>query len=254
MKLLLPLLAALAGFAPAVRAADAAPVPLTPPILHLIGDSTMADKPVDPPNPEHGWGQMLPLLFPAPGRIQNHAVNGRSTKSFIDEGRWQKVSDALRPGDCVIIQFGHNDEKTEDPARYAAPDDGYRANLTRFIQETRAKGAIPILATPVARRRWDAAGQLVDTHGAYPDAMRAVAELEKVPLLELNRLTTELEKAHGPEGSKKLHLWIEPGVYTRKPGGYKDDTHFSAYGATAVATLAVREMIRLGLPPADWLK
>ena len=122
----------------------------------------------------------------------------------------------------------------------------YCANLTRFIREARAHGATPILATPVARRRWDAAGQLVDTHGAYPEAMRAVAELEKVPLLELNRLTTELEKAHGPEGSKKLHLWIEPGVYTRKPGGYKDDTHFSAYGATAVATLEL-PVIEAGL-------
>ena len=252
MKLFLPLLAALLGLAPVIRADETAPAPA--PVLHLVGDSTMADKPVDPPNPEHGWGQMLPLLFPMRGRVRNYAVNGRSTKSFIDEGRWQKVSDALHPGDCVIIQFGHNDEKSDDPARYAAPDGGYRANLTRFVREARAKGATPILATPVARRRWDAAGQLVDTHGAYPEAMRAVADAEKVPLLELNRLTAELEKAHGPEGSKRLHLWIEPGVYTRKPEGYKDDTHYSAYGATAVATLAVREMIRLGLPPADWLK
>jgi lysophospholipase L1-like esterase len=244
------LLAALLNPAAALFAGEAAP----PPLLHLVGDSTMADKPVDPPNPEHGWGQMLPLFFRDPSRIRNHAVNGRSTKSFIDEGRWQKVTEALRPGDFLIIQFGHNDEKSEDPARYAAPDGAYRTNLTRFIRETRAKGATPILATPVARRRWDGSGQLMDTHGAYPEAMRAVAISENVPLLELNRLTTDLERAHGPEGSKKLHLWIEPGVYSRKPEGYKDDTHFSAYGATAVATLAVREMIRLSLPPVDWLK
>ncbi len=252
MKHLYLLSVALFGVALALPASEATPA--VPPVLYLVGDSTMADKPVDPPNPEHGWGQMLPLFFRDPARIRNFAVNGRSTKSFIDEGRWQKVRDGLRPGDFVIIQFGHNDEKSADPARYAAPDGAYRTNLIRFVRETRAKGATPILATPVARRRWDAEGHLVDTHGAYPEAMRSVAAAEKVPLLELNRLTAELELAHGPEGSKKLHLWVGPGVYTRKPEGYKDDTHFSAYGATAVATLAVREMIRLDLPPVDWLK
>jgi len=242
------LLVALLGFVAALSAAESPSVP-APARLYLIGDSTMADKPVDPPNPEHGWGQMLPPFFRDAGVVRNHAVNGRSTKSFIDEGRWQKVSDALQPGDCVIIQFGHNDEKSADPARYTAPDGAYRDNLVRFIRETRVKGA-----TPIARRRWDEAGKLVDTHGAYPDAMRAVATAENVPLLELNRLTTELETAHGPEGSKKLHLWAGPGVYARKPEGYKDDTHLSAYGATAIATLAVREIIRLNLPLQDWLK
>jgi lysophospholipase L1-like esterase len=252
MKLLLSLLAALLSLSPAPAATEAASA--IPPRLYLVGDSTMADKPVDPPNPEHGWGQMLPQFFRDPGVVRNHAVNGRSSKSFIDEGRWQQVGDALRPGDCVIIQFGHNDQKSEDPKRYAAADGAYRENLIRFLHETRARGATPILATSVARRRWDEQGRLVDTLGAYPGAMRVVATQENVPLLELNRLTAELEQAHGPEGSKKLHLWIAAGVYARKPGGYQDDTHFSAYGATAVATLAVREMIRLGLPPADWLK
>lgn len=252
MKPLFPLLAALLGLVPALVADEAGSV--VPPKLYLVGDSTMADKPVDPPNPEHGWGQMLPRFFRDPAVIQNHAMNGRSSKSFIDEGRWQKVSEALRPGDFVIIQFGHNDQKSEDPKRYAAADGAYRENLLHFIREARARGATPFLATSVARRRWDEKGRLVDTLGAYPEAMRAVATQEKVPLLELNRLTAELEQAHGPEGSKKLHLWVAAGVYARKPEGYRDDTHFSAYGATAVATLAVREMIRLGLPPADWLK
>ena len=249
------LLAALFAGATVLRAAEATPAdPPVQPRLHLVGDSTMADKPVDPPNPEHGWGQMLPRFFRHPAVVRNHAVNGRSTKSFLDEGKWQRVCEVLQPGDFVVIQFGHNDEKSADPARYAAAAGAYQENLARFIRETRARGATPILATPVARRKWDEAGQLVDTHGPYPEAMRAVATAEKVPLLELNQLTAELERAHGPEGSKKLHLWIGPGVYARKPDGYQDDTHFSSYGATAVATLAVREMIRLNLPPADWLQ
>lgn len=245
----LPLALALLALplAGALSAADA-------PKVHLAGDSTMADKPVDPPNPERGWGQLLPRYFREPGMIVNHAQNGRSTKSFMAEGRWQTLVDALRPGDWAIIQFGHNDQKVEDPTRYAGPDGGFRENLRRFVQEVRAKGAFPILAPPVARRRWNDAGQLVDTHGAYPDAVRAVATELEVPLLELNRLTTELEQGHGLEGSKRLHLWIPAGVYARKPDGYQDDTHYSDYGADRVAALAVQEIIRLGLPLAEWLK
>lgn len=214
----------------------------------------MADKPHDPPNPEHGWGELLPRYLRDPAAVINYATNGRSTKSFIDEGRWQKLVDALQPGDWVIIQFGHNDEKSQDPKRYAAPRGDYQKNLRRFIAEVRAKGATPVLATSVARRKWDAAGKLLDTHGDYPAAMREVAEAEKVPLLELNRLTTVLEEGHGVEGSKRLHLHIPAGAYTRKPDGWKDDTHFSAYGADRVAALAVQEILRLQLPLAEWLK
>jgi lysophospholipase L1-like esterase len=251
------LLCLLAGTLPAVAfAATSAPAaePAAAPHLHLIGDSTMADKPTDPSNPEHGWGQMLPAFFRDPAMVVNHAVNGRSTKSFIDEGRWQQVLEALHPGDYVLIQFGHNDEKTEDPKRYAAPHGAYQDNLRRFIRESRARGATPLLATPVVRRKWDANGKLVDTHGEYPDAMRSVAGEENVPLLELQRLTAAMVEKQGVEGSKKTYLWIPPGAYARLPNGREDDTHFSAEGATAVAALAVQEMRRLDLPLVRWLK
>ena len=225
------------------------------PTLHLVGDSTMADKPKEPANPETGWGQALPaLLKPEAGRVVNYAMNGRSTKSFIDEGRWAKVVAALQPGDFVIIQFGHNDEKADKPAVYAAAGGAYRDNLRRFVREAREHGATPILATPVARRRWSAAGELVETHGEYPAALRAVAAEEKVPLLELNLLTSELERGHGVEGSKRLHLHYAGGVYARWPEAVKDDTHFSEYGAARVAALAVQEWLRLGLPLAGWVR
>jgi lysophospholipase L1-like esterase len=232
---------------------DAVPATAAP-TVHMIGDSTMADKPVDPPNPEHGWGQALPAFFKASAMISNHAVNGRSTKSFIDEGRWLKVVEALRPGDWVIVQFGHNDEKSEDPKRFTDPHASFRDNLRRFVRETREKGALPILCPPVMRRRWNEAGAFYDTHGDYPDAARAVAAEEGVPLLELHKLTQQLIEGHGLEGSKRLFLWIPAGAYERKPDGWKDDTHFSAYGADRVAALAVQEMIRLELPLAEWLK
>jgi lysophospholipase L1-like esterase len=244
MRLLLSILAAAAFVAPLTSAQTR-----SAPRIHMAGDSTMADKPGDPPNPEYGWGQLLPKFFKDPAMIVNHAVNGRSTRSFLTEGRWQKLVDALQPGDWVIIQFGHNDEKIFPNAHGEFSD-----NLLRFVGDVRAKRANPILATPCARRSFDGAGTLTETHGDYPDAVRAVALSAKVPLLEINRLTMALEEGHGPEGSKRLHLWIPSGVYQRQPAGYQDDTHYSIYGAERVAALAVQEIIRLRLPLADWLR
>src|SRR5262245_39639666 len=178
----------------------------TAPRVHLAGDSTMADKPTEPPNPEHGWGQLLPKFFKDPAMIVNHAANGRSTRSFISEGRWEKLLDALKPGDWVIIQFAHNDEKIFPNAQGE-----FQLNLHRFIADVRAKQAYPILATPCARRSFEKNGNLVETHGDYPDAVRAVAGQTNTPLLEMNRLTMALEQREGVEGSKRLHLWIAPG-------------------------------------------
>lgn len=225
------------------------------PTIYLIGDSTMADKPTDPPNPERGWGQALPhWLDPDAVRVSNHAMNGRSTKSFLDEGRWAKVVAALQPGDIVIIQFGHNDEKVDKPDRYAAPWGAYQENLRRFVKEARERQAMPILATPVARRKWSGTGELIDTHGDYPAAMRVVAEQQKVPLLELNKLTMELERSHGVEGSKRLHLHYPGGRYARWSEPVRDDTHYSEYGAERVAALAVQEILRLQIPPSQWVR
>lgn len=235
-----------------VALASAAPLCATQ--LHLAGDSTMATKERKTPNPEYGWGEALPRYFSDRLTVVNHALNGRSSKSFIGEGVWQKLVDALQPGDWVIVQFGHNDEKP-DAKRHTEPRGEYVANLRRMIADVRAKHATPVLATSVARRKWSADGaRLVDTHGDYIAAVREVGAAEKVPVLELNALTTALEEAHGVEGSKRLHLWIAPGVYARNaPKGWQDDTHYSAYGADRVAALAVQEIIRLGLPLGEFL-
>ena len=218
----------------------------------MAGDSTMANKPLD--LPERGWGMALGSFFVEPSMVQNHAVNGRSSKSFIDEGRWEKIAAELRPGDFVIIQFSHNDEKKEDPKRYTDPATSFRDNLRRFVRETRAKGATPLLATPVARRKFNAAGKIVASHGAYPDATRAVAEEEKVPLLELERATTEWLERAGDEASKKFFMWIAPGIHPKLPEGRKDDTHFVEAGAVQVAAFAVAEIRAQQLPLVKWLK
>jgi DNA sulfur modification protein DndE len=222
------------------------------PRVFMIGDSTMANKPLD--LPERGWGMALGQFLVDPAMVQNHAVNGRSTKSFIDEGRWDKVLADLKDGDFVIIQFAHNDEKKEDPKRYADPATSFRDNLRRFIRETRAKGGSPLLATPVCRRKFDATGKLVDTHGDYPAAVRAVAAAEKVPLLDLERATAKWLQAAGDTASRKFFMWIEPGAHPKIPDGRKDDTHFVEAGAKAVAELAVNEIRAQKLPLAKWLK
>jgi lysophospholipase L1-like esterase len=256
----LALTSLLAAFVlPSFAAEDAPPAPVGPkaklhPALHLVGDSTMADKPVDKPNPERGWGQLFPTLVKEPARIVNHAVNGRSSKSFRDEGRWENVLTQLEAGDYVLIEFGHNDQKSKDPKRYAAADTDFKDNLRRFIRETRAKGATPLLATPVNRRKFDDKGQLTDTHGAYPDATRAVATEEKVPLIDLHKLTRPLLEKLGPEDSKSLFVWVKPGEYAILPKGREDDTHFNEKGALAVSELVAAEIRAQKLPLAEWLK
>ncbi|AKD03743.1 rhamnogalacturonan acetylesterase [Pontibacter korlensis] len=221
--------------------------------LFLIADSTVADKPYAKGNPEKGWGQVFPLYLKEGIKVENHAVNGRSTKSFRDEGRWDKVLKNIKKGDYVIIEFGHNDQKSEDPKRYAAPETDYRKNMERYIVETRAKGGIPVLATPIVRRKFEN-GQLVDTHGKYPDVVRAVAAEQNVPLLDLEKRTRELVSRYGEERSKDLFLHLEPGEYESLPEGRQDDTHLSAYGAFRVSDLVAEEM-RTALPEvAKFLK
>lgn len=221
-----------------------------PIIIYMVGDSTMANKPYNKGNPEKGWGQVFPLYFKEGIKIENHAKNGRSSKSFRDEGLWDIVLEKIKPGHYVIIAFGHNDQKIESPDRYSAPETDYRKNLERYVLETRDKGAIPVLATPIMRRRFDENGKLYDTHGKYPDVVRSVAKEMNVPLLDLHKKTEALLTAYGEERSKWLFLHIQPGEYGAMPNGKEDDTHLSAIGAFQVCDLAIEE-IKLTMP--EWV-
>ena len=222
--------------------------------IFMLGDSTMADKPIPEADPERGWGQVLQQFFKDGVTVRNHAVNGRSTKSFLDEGRWQVVLDALQPGDYVFIQFGHNDQKIKDPARYTNPYTGYRRNLTRYVRETREKGATPILFSSIVRRKFNEFGVLEDTHGAYPLVMRLVAQEHDVAFIDLQLESEILVTSLGPEKSKALYLWIEPGKYKNFPNGNQDNTHFNEHGATAMAELAIEEIRRQKLPLAKLIR
>ena len=241
-----------------------------PTTIFIIGDSTAANKDTTGGKQERGWGMVLQEYFDADYiRVDNHAVNGRSSKSFIDEGRWDKVIEKMQPGDYVIIQFGHNDEKPKAD-RHTDPGSTFDYNLARFIRETREHGGIPILMNCVVRRNFFipaplseesslGAGALddellrtttfkdgvkmiegdtlVDTHGLYAVAPRDVAQRMNCHFIDANRITHDLEQGLGREASKKLHMWFLPGEEPSVPQGRQDNTHYNVYGAHRVASL-----------------
>ena len=213
----------------------------------------MSDKPLTE-NPERGWGEVLPLFFDRHVAIVNCAVNGRSTKSFIEQGRWKSVLDRLEVNDYVFIQFGHNDEKKEDTSRYAAPGTDYRNNLIKFVREARAKGAVPVLLTPVSRRKFDQEKRAVETHPEYSDVVREVANAENAPLIDLDGKSMALFGKLGEEKSKSMFLWIPPGKYKSLPAGKQDNTHFTIEGAKAIAGLVVDGIKELHLSLESSLK
>lgn len=222
--------------------------------IYGIGDSTMADKVNPNQNPEHGWLQVFPAFVTTDVKIVNKAVNGRSTKSFINENRWDSITKVLKRGDYVFIQFGHNDAKDQDPARYTNPHTAYRHNLMKFVKEARVKGAIPILFSSITRRNFNEKGVLISTHGEYTQEARLVAQELKVPFIDLEYFTEQLEMAYGPEKSKELHLHFKPGEVAYYPEGKDDDTHLSKKGATEISKIVVGELMSLNLGLNKYLK
>lgn len=210
--------------------------------IYMAGNSTMSDKLLKDGHPEKGWGMIFPLYFKPGVKIENHAVNGRSTKSFIDEGRWDTIAARIKPGDYVIMEFGHNDAKKDDPKRFANAQTDYRKNLTWFIKETREKGGIPVLATPIVRRRFNEQNVFYDVHGDYPVVVRELSKEFDVVLLDLHKRTEDYIIYLGAEKSKQFYLHIDAGDYASLPNGLKDDTHLSPLGAFRVCDFAASEI------------
>lgn len=205
--------------------------------IHMMGDSTMAEKDLSKGNPERGWGMMFQNFLDKGVTVVNYAQNGRSTKSFIDLGLWDKVYSAVQPGDYVFIQFGHNDSKQDDSTRYAAPWGAYQDNLRTFVDGVRQKGGTPVLLTPVARR-WFKDGNLdKECHGDYPAAMKAVAAEKNVTLLDITTPTLEWIEALGDEASRPYFMHLEPGKWACAPEGKTDNTHTVAAGARKVTEI-----------------
>ncbi|WP_379153171.1 rhamnogalacturonan acetylesterase [Paenibacillus sp. sgz5001063] len=211
----------------------------------LAGDSTVTDQ-GEEGYPYAGWGQLLPLFFKSGVVVDNRALSGRSTRSFIQEGHLQEISAVLRPRDYLFIQFGHNDSKP-DEARHTEPYTTYKENLLQMIMAARNAGAYPVLVTPMHRRRFDQAGLIVDTHGEYLAAMQELAADEQVPLVDLASKSRRLYETYGPEGSKDLFMWSYPGEYLCHSAGVQDNTHFQILGARLMAQLVVDGIREAGL-------
>ena len=228
--------------------------------IFIIGDSTAANKDISKGKLERGWGMVLQSYFDDNIRVDNRALNGRSSLSFINEGRWDAVLKSMKPGDYVIIQFGHNDEKPKAD-RHTDPGSTFDYYLAKFVRETREHGGIPVLMNCVVRRNFFVKAPeidddeklrtqtfkdgvkmvegdtLIDTHGLYRVAPRDVAQRMNVHFVDANRITHDLEQGLGTEASKKLHMWFLPGTEPSEPKGKQDNTHYSVYGAHVVARL-----------------
>ena len=206
--------------------------------VFYIGDSTVTFNKIGT-YPQQGMSNALPLFLKEGISSSPHGRNGRSTKSFQEEGHWAPVRDALKPGDFLLIQFGHNDEKP-DPLRHTDPDTTFKDNLRLFILSARNAGAYPVLHTPIARRLFDAEGNfLPGSHGAYPRAIREVGAEMNVPVIDLTAITEAFLARTGDEASRPLFVWPV------------DNTHLKFDGAVTMVRFWATEMLKLGSPYCD---
>lgn len=207
--------------------------------IWLIGDSTMSIKDKRA-YPETGWGMPFVYFWDSSVSVDNRAMNGRSTRTFMEENRWNPVIEKMNEGDWVLVQFGHNDEVPTKKSYVNEKD--FKANLLKYITDTRNKKANPILITPVARRKFDSTGHIQETHAVYSQIVRDLAKEANVPLIDLDRKSQQLLQQMGPEASKYLYNHLKPGENPNYPGGKIDDTHFSELGARKMAEIVLAEL------------
>ncbi len=217
--------------------------------IWMIGDSTMCLYDSSR-SPLTGWGMPFAQYFDSSVSIENKAKGGRSTRTFLSENRWQPIVDDLQKGDYVFIQFGHNDEAQNYPDRYTTPED-YTTNLVKFVKESREKNAIPVLITPVSRRKFDANGTALETHAVYSKIVHEVATQYNVPLIDLDEISLHLLQTYGAENSTLLFNQLAPGENPNYPLGIHDNTHFNLYGARHIAELVLQAINNLHLDIAS---
>ncbi len=214
--------------------------------IFMIGDSTMKYN-----NyfryPQTGWGQELHLFTKNEWLIEDHAENGRSTKSFIEEGRFDTVLSRMEAGDFVICQFGHNDEKKQDPSRYTEPYGSYQANLKYFADKVKEKKGHIVFATSITRHQF-VDGVCVNSHQDYPQAMKDFCKENGYTCVDLNEKTIELYNLLGEEKSKKFHMIFKEKEFGNYPEGKDDHSHLVYVGAIMVCELFVKEIYKTDDP------
>ena len=218
------------------------------PTLFIASDSTAQHYNADR-YPQSGWGSFLGCVLTG-ARVDNRAIGGRSTRTFVSEGRWNRLLADLRPGDGVLIQFGHNDASDNKPERFADAETTYRQFLVSFIADVRAAGATPVLLTPVARRSFEN-GQAKADFPAYSAVVRQLAEMRGVPLVDLERSSRTMLDQVGYDAAASLYLHYAPGEAAPWPEGVSDDTHFSELGARRIAGLVADGLQATPLAPYE---
>lgn len=219
--------------------------------IFLCGNSTVVDQPYEP---WASWGQMIPRWFGPEVAISNNAESGLTAGSFLGSYRLDKILTMMKKGDYVICEFGHNDQKEKMAGAGAWYNFSY--NLKVFIDKVRAKGGNIIFVTPTQRRRFDDAthSKILETHGDYPDAMRAVAKREGVPVIELHDMTRTFFETLGYENSKKALVHYPANTFPGQDKPLADNTHFNPYGAYEIAKMVVMGMKQLNLPIVKYLR
>jgi len=232
------------GDHPSVRSIDIESIP-NEPVVYLAGDSTVVDQYYEP---WAAWGQMLPRFFLPGIVIANHAESGETIKSFVGEQRLNKIMTTMKPNDYLFIQFAHNDMKPG-----AVSIDEYKKLLISYIDQTRRKGATPVLVTSMNRRTFDDAGHITNSLAGYPDAMREIAAQQKVALIDLNAMSKTLFEAIGPEGTLKAFMHYPADSFPGQTAAISDDTHFNSYGAYELARCIVHGIREDNLPLTKFL-
>ncbi|SNZ04957.1 hypothetical protein SAMN05421503_0822 [Terribacillus aidingensis] len=223
------------------------------PTVYMAGDSTVQTYD-DYWRPEAGWGQMIPQFFTSDIEFENHAIGGRSSKTFIKEGRLDNILRVIKPKDYFLIQFGHNDATISVPERYASVPD-YKNYLKSYVLGARQRGAIPILVTPMGRRDFnEETGEFRVSFSEYVQGMKEVADELDVKVVDLSARSVAYYNSIGPEGTLSVFLYTDPGVYPAFPNGSKDNTHFQEYGAIQLARLVADEIRSLEIPLSDHVK
>jgi lysophospholipase L1-like esterase len=242
------------GASPCLDAVTITPVHV--PTIYLAGDSTVTDQGAEPWS---AWGQVLPSLFQPGIAVANYAESGETARSFIGAGRLAKILNVIQPGDYLLIQFAHNDMKEHGPG--VGPYTTFAAALKQMVDGARAKGAFPVLLTPMNRRRFDSTGKIVNTFittgpdgGDYVAAVRQVAHQENCPFIDLNAMSKILFETMGPEGTLQAFVHYPANTFPGQTKALKDDTHFNIYGAYELARCVAQGITDDHLPPAKFLR